>query len=319
MSGKDPYKILGVSRTASADEVKQAYRRLAKQHHPDRNPGDRTAELRFKEVQAAYEVLGDAERRAQFDRFGEGGPRPDVHAWRSQGAPDFEDIRFNFNDMGDLGSIFEQFFTRGGGMGGIGSGRRGGSRRGGSVRAARSEIGSDLEHSVDLSFDEAMRGTRRQVLIRSGENGAIERIEVHIPAGVASGQKVRVRGKGNAGPGGRGDLYIACRVQPHAYFRAEGLDVVLELPLSLAEAALGAKVEIPTLDGPTLLTVPPGASSGMRLRLRGKGGGDGRTMRGDMLVAIRILAPRELTPRARELLETLAGELKQSPRTGWPG
>lgn len=323
MTGKDPYKILGVSKTASADEIKQAYRRLAKQHHPDRNPGDRAAEQRFKEVQAAYEVLGDPDRRAQYDRFGAGGPRPDVNAWRTQtSGPGFEDIHFNFGDLGDLGSIFEQFFSRSG-IGDIGGrGPRTTSRRGaahgGGVRTARADVGTDLEHSVDLTFEEAMRGTRREVLIRSGDNGSIERIEVQIPAGIVSGQKVRVRGKGNPGPAGRGDLYIACRVQPHPWFRAEGLDVVLELPISLTEAALGTKVDIPTLDGPTLLTVPPGTSSGTRLRLRGKGGGDARGSRGDLLVAIRIIAPRDLSPRARELLESLARELKQTPRAHWP-
>lgn len=306
MGTKDPYEILGVSRSATPEEIKRAYRRLAKQYHPDHNPNDKSAERRFKEVQAAYEVLGDPERRAQFDRFGAGGPAPDVHAWSTwQGSP-FEDIRVDFGSLGDLTSIFEEFFSRGAGERPV-------------RRAARRprERGADLEHSVQLSFEEAARGTVRSLVLES--DGQREHIEVRIPAGVRDGQRIRVRGQGQPGAGGRGDLLIRCQVQPHPYFRREGLDILLDLPLSFAEAVRGARVEIPTLDGPTVLTVPPGTSGGTKLRLRGRGLRDPRSGQvGDMYALVRIRVPKELSPRARELLSELERELGQQPRADVP-
>lgn len=306
MTQKDPYDILGVSRDASQDEIKRAYRRLAKQHHPDHNPNDKAAEQRFKEVQAAYEVLGDAERRAQFDRFGAGGPAPDVHAWTTGRASPFEDVRVDFGSIGDLTSIFEQFFSRGAG----GPGRTRTARR----PAVR---GADIEHTVELSFEEAVHGTVRTVALSGGPQQSSERIEFRVPAGIQDGQRIRVRGKGQDGPGGRGDLMIRCRVRPHPYYRREGLDILLELPLTYAEAALGTQVEIPTLSGPTVLTVPPGASGGTKLRLRERGIHDERTGKtGDMYAVVRVQVPKELTPRARELIAELSEELQQHPREG---
>jgi DnaJ-class molecular chaperone len=313
MNEKDPYEILGVSRTATQDEIKRAYRRLAKQLHPDRNPGDKTAERKFKEVQAAYEVLGDAERRAQYDRFGAGGPMPDFQTWSAGGPTPFEGVEFDFGDLGDLSSIFEQFFRR----------PRGRGRRRSRAAAQQPAVrGPDIEHVVDLAFEEAARGARRQIMLQSTvTNAPPERIEFRIPPGVTDNQRVRIAGKGRSGPGGRGDLMIRCRVHPHPYFRRDGYDVLLDLPLSVAEATLGAKIEIPTLDGITRLTVPPGTPSGVKLRLRGKGihnQRDGTT--GDMYAITRVMVPRELSPRARELIEQLDHELDQQPRAGlgWP-
>jgi curved DNA-binding protein len=310
MASKDPYDILGVSRNATPDEIKRAYRRLAKKHHPDHNPNDKQAEQRFKEVQAAYEVLGDSDRRAQFDRFGAGGPAPDVHTWTSGRGGPFEDVRVDFGSLGDLTSIFELFFSRGA--------ARGRTPRPPRRPAAR---GADIEHTVDLTFEEALHGTTRTVVLAAEGARDSARIEFRVPAGVADGQRVRVRGQGQPGAGGRGDLIIRCHVQPHPHFRREGLDILLDLPLSLAEAALGARVDIPTLAGPTVLTVPPGTSSGTKLRLRGRGVQDERTgQTGDMYAIIRVVVPRELSPRARELVQALQQELKQSPRVGgtWP-
>jgi len=311
MEHKDPYEILGVSRQATQEEIKRAYRRLAKQLHPDRNPGDPNAEQRFKEVQAAYEVLGDPKRRRQYDRFGAGGPTPDFHTWTTTGRAPFEGFEFDFGSFGDLSNIFEQFFRRPSG--------RARTRRTARAPAPR---GADLEYSVDLTFEEALRGTTRAIrLAGPGRGSRGERIEFRIPPGVADGQRIRIRGKGQEGPGGRGDLMIRCRVLPHPYLRREGNDLLLDLPLSLSEAVLGAKVDIPTLDGPTRLTVPPGTSSGMKLRLRGKGVRDPqRGVTGDMYAVARVVVPRELSPRARELFEQLARELNDNPRAelNWP-
>ena len=312
MDQKDPYKILNVPRNASQDEIRRSYRRLAKELHPDRNPGNKSAERRFKEVAAAYEVLRDPQRRAQFDQFGAGGPRPDFRSWSSHGESPFGgSVDVDFGGLGDLGSIFEQFFRRPGGSGG---GRRAKQRA--AVR------GGDIEHTLDLGFEEAIRGASRELRLSiDGSAAKTERIQVRIPAGVANGQRIRLKGKGQPGPGGAGDLFIRCRVSPHPYFRREGNDIYLELPLGITEAALGAKIDVPTLAGVTRLTVPPGTSGGTKLRLRGRGVRDQRTGNaGDMYVIPQIAVPKELSERARELLDELAAELKQEPRaqTGWP-
>lgn len=311
-SGKDPYEILGVSRNATAEEIKRAYRRLAKESHPDRNRNDKRAAERFKEVRAAYEVLGDPQRRAQYDRFGAGGPMPDVHTWTSGAGAPFEDLGFDFGRADDLTSIFEQFFTRAGGA----RGRR-------RTRAANVQTrGADLEYALEISFEEAVCGTKREVVL-SGGPGADEqeRIQFRIPPGVHDGQLIRLRGKGQEGPGGRGDLLIRCHVRPHAYFRREGRDILVDLPLSLTEAALGAEVEIPTLGGTTIVRVPAGTSSGTKLRLRGRGvSGAGAEPAGDLYAVVRIQAPKTLSARARQLLTELSQELNQKPREdlGWP-
>jgi DnaJ-class molecular chaperone len=315
MTSKDPYEILGVSRSASQDEIKKAYRRLAKQHHPDRNPNDKSAEQRFKEVHAAYEVLGDPQRRTQYDRFGAGGPAPDVHAWTTSGPP-FSDVRFDFGGFGDLTSIFEQFFANADGP----RPRQPRSKR----RTAQREAprGPDLETTIDLTFDEALRGTTREIVLTTGPApDQRETIRFRVPPGVEDGQRIRVRGQGQVGPGGRGDLLIACRVRSHPFFRRDGRDLLLDLPLTFAEATLGAKVEIPTLEGPMVLTVPPGTASGTKLRLRGRGVRDARDgTAGDMYAVVRIQPPTELSARARELLSELDRELNQHPRRrlGWP-
>jgi len=305
MDHKDPYEILGVPRNASQEEIKRAYRRLAKELHPDRNPGNKTAEKKFKEVQAAYEVLGDPQRRAQFDRFGAGGPTPDFQSWATGGVSPFESVSFDFGSLGDLSSIFEQFFRRPRGRGPAGRSAQRPTRR-----------GADIEHTIELSFEEAARGTSRQInLSPSGGSARAERIEFRIPAGVTDGQRIRVKGKGQEGPGGRGDLMIRCRVRPHPFFRRERNDILLDLPLSVTEAVRGAKIDIPTLDGITRVTVPPGTSGGIKLRLRGKGIHDQRSAAtGDMYVVTRVIVPKEISSRARELVDELAKELNQHPR-----
>lgn len=302
---KDPYEILGVGRHATPEEIKKAYRRLAKQYHPDRNPNDKSAEQRFKEVHAAYEVVGDPQRRAQYDRFGAGGPAPDVHTWTSGTRVPVEDISVDFGALGDLTSIFEQFFrspNRGGGRG---------RRRAEPRRAA--PRGANIEHEIELAFEEALRGTTRDVVLSSADrNQPEETIRFRVPPGVADGQRIRVREKGQPGPGGRGDLMIRCRVRPHPVFRREGHDLVLDLPLTFGEATLGATVEVPTPEGPTAVKVPPGTSSGTKLRLRGRGVPGERT--GDLYAVVRVVVPKTTSPRARELIEALDSELRLRPR-----
>jgi len=304
MTNKDPYEILGVSRNASQEEIKRAYRRLAKEHHPDRNPHNReAAEQRFKEIQAAYEVLGDPERRAQYDRFGAGGPIPEFHTWTTSQHVPFDDLHFDFGSLGDLSSIFEQFFSRASGP-----------------RPARRNMrrsgprGENIEHEVYVSLEEAAHGTEREIVL-TGPEGTTERIRFKIPAGVTEGQRIRIREKGQEGPGGRGDLIVRCHLSPHPLFRVEGRDLLYDLRLTFAEAALGTQVEVPTLNGTTVVKVPPGTSSGSKLRLRGLGLKDPRTGEaGDLYAVVRIVVPRELSPTARQLIEQLDRELRQKPR-----
>lgn len=305
MTTKDPYEILGVPRTASADEIKRAYRRLVKDVHPDHNPGDKNAERRFKDVQAAYEVLGDTKRRSEFDKYGAGGPMPDYQNWSHSGPQSQHgNVHVDFDSMGDLSSIFEQFFRRSGG--------RNGRRR---SQAGEMPAGENIEHAVDISFEEAVRGTTREIAFQGEGRRVVERIEVKIPPGIGDGQAVRVKGRGQEGAGGRGDLIIRVRVLPHRYFRREGLDIYLDLPLTVPEAVLGTRVDIPTLDGTTRLVVPPGTSSGTKLRLRGKGVTDARGGNtGDLYAAAKISVPREPSARLRSTMEELRDEFGPDPR-----
>lgn len=311
---KDPYEILGVSKSASADELRRAYRRLAKEHHPDRNPNDPKAIDRFKEVQAAYEVLGDAQKREQYDRFGAGGPPPDFGQWSTGHGVD--GVNVDFGDLGDLSSIFAQFF--GGGFGGRASARRPHASRA-KRPTAPPRRGADIAHSIEIDLEEAATGVNREIKLRSDRPGHTERLEFQVPAGVADGQKIRIAGKGQDGRGGRGDLLIQCRIRPHRYFRREGDDIHLELPLSFSEAALGAKVEIPTLNGHSVLTIPPGTSGGARMRLRGQGLPNIRTkQRGDLFAVVRIVAPKEMNDADRAHIEALAQSLDAHVRTKRP-
>lgn len=309
MSAKDPYETLGVSRSASAEEIKRAYRRLAKESHPDRNRGNKAAEQRFKQIQAAYEILGDAQRRAQYDRFGQGGPAPEFHRWQSAGGPGVE---FDVGSFGDLRDIFAQFFNRS-------DGARGGKS---ARRSAPPQRGHDVETEIELGFQEAARGGTRTVQLSAVDGERPERLEFHVPAGVADGTRIRLAGRGAPGSAGRGDLFIRCRVAAHPVFRRDGLDVILELPLTVPEALLGARVDVPTLDGPMRLTIPPCTSSGTKLRLRGKGIRDERSGEtGDMYAVTRIIAPRALPDDVRALLERRADAFGSSPRVGsaWSG
>ena len=308
---KDPYEVLGVGRDADLDAIRKSYRKLARQFHPDVNPGDAEAEERFKEISVAYDVLSDPERRRNYDEFGEIAlelgfdaeeARKRRDAFRSrfgEGArPEGGDYGEQFH-FGDIDDLLGQFFS--------GRGRTGAPREG-DMRFR----GADLHAELELDFVDAARGgEKRLTLSRPTASGgaAPETVTVRIPAGVDEGGRLRVPGKGAPGVGGGppGDLWVGLRVRPHPIFRREGRDLSLDVPVQVREAILGAKIEVPTLEGRVTLTVPPGTHSGTRLRLRGKGIADpAGGPPGDLFARIQIRVPRNLDDETREALERLA-------------
>jgi DnaJ-class molecular chaperone len=301
---RDYYETLGVKRDASDEEIKKAYRKLARQYHPDRNPGDKQAESRFKEVQDAYDVLSDKAKRAQFDRFGHVGPdggfagagRPGGTTFRWGGGP--SGGNFQEMDPNEAAEIFGQFFG-GGGIGDL----FGRSPRG-ARRTRRPEPAHEVETEVTIPFLTAVNGGTVNLGVGDRE------LAVKIPAGVEDGQSLRLQGQG---PGGA-DLRLKLHVQPHTYFRREGTNVVLEAPLSVSEAVLGTRLEVPTLDGTRLaVKVPPGTSSGARLRLRGKG-----IKGGDQFIEVKVVVPAPKDDRSRQLIEEFGRLNPQNPRAGLP-
>lgn len=333
MAKRDYYAILGVGRGASEEEIRSAYRRLARKFHPDLNPGDPKAEQKFKELGEAYEVLNDKKKRDLYDRFGEeglrmgagggpgappggpggaGGPGGFRYTWAGQGAP-FEGAEFEaFGGPGGEGAgVFEELFSRIGGMHGRRPGRRPAAMR-----------GQDVESEITVSFDQAIHGAQTALsLQRPAEDGAMrsERLSVRIPAGVEDGQRLRLKGQGGPGPGGGppGDLYLKIRVAPHPHFRREGRDITLDLPVTVSEAALGVTVDVPTVNGWTSVHIPPGAPSGARLRLRGQGVAAAGE-KGDQYCVLRIVPPKPLSDDQRRLFEELRKTEQASPRDGPP-
>ncbi len=354
---KSLYEVLGVPKNASHDEIRKAYRKLARQHHPDRNPGDTSAEERFKEVQGAYDVLSDPEKRKQYDAFGDG---------RMRGGSGPQGATFDFGDLGDLGDLFGGLFGRG---------------RGGARQEARGRRGNDVEASVSLSFEDSLRGVDVVIPVEletacrecggsgarpgtapticpeckgrgvtsesqglfalsqpcprcrgngtvieqpcekckgSGRERRTKRYSVKIPAGVKDGTRIRLKGKGEAGYGGAeaGDLYVVTRVAPSKLYERRGdSDLVIEVPVTYPEAALGATVEVPTPEGPVSLKVPAGSEDGKLLRIRGRGApkltGSGK---GDLLARVRLTVPKKLTKKEREALEELKKASRENPR-----
>lgn len=357
MAPRSPYEVLGVPKTAPDDEIKKAYRKLAREYHPDRNPGDTDAEERFKDVQSAYDTLRDPEKRRAYDSFGTAGPG----GFPGGGAGG---VRFEEFDLGDLGDLL-------GGMFG------GGARRQGAREPIR---GDDLETRVRISFEDSLEGVQVRVPVeaesvchvchgtgaepgtspivcpqcggrgvvsdsqglfafsqpcpRCQGNGAIvekpckncrgsgrerttKRYAVKVPAGARSGTRIRLKGKGEAGRNGgpAGDLYVVVDVEPSPLFERRGADLVLDVPVTYAEAALGAKVEIPTPGGPVALKVPAGTESGKLLRVKGRGApqlkGNGR---GDLLARVRVTVPTKLTKAEKEALEGYQKVSRERPR-----
>jgi molecular chaperone DnaJ len=375
---KDYYKVLGVDRQAKPEQIRKVYRRLARKHHPDLNPGNKAAEERFKEIQEAYEVLSDERKRKIYDQYGfyadnipPGGYGPTSAT--EAGVPGFDFSGFDFSDLGpeaerggfgaSFRDLLSQFFSR---------------RGAGAAERQGPERGSDIEHHMHLGFWDAMRGT--QVRITVGRNEACgtcggtgaaggtrvtcaacggsgkttkqagamrfsltcpvcggsgrqsrrctacggtghirrpETFDVRIPPGVDTGSRVRVPGKGNAGVGGGspGDLFIVTEVEAHPLFERKGDNLYVKVPVSVPEAALGAKVEVPTIDGPATIKIPPGTQSGQRLRLRGKGAPSLRgNVRGDQFVEVQVMVPRVADERTKEILRELARLNPEDPR-----
>lgn len=293
MSGKDYYKVLGVGHGASKEEIKKAYKRLAKKYHPDLNPGNKQAESKFKEISEAYAVLGTDDRRKQYDQVGPSGFHFDPSDFQ-RGGVHFE-TNFGGFDIGDL-------------FGGIFAGR--GQRGPGTANVPR---GGDLEYTLEVDFEQAIKGFTTAINV----NGEV--IRVRIPPGVDDGSRVRVKGKGAASPfgGPSGDLYIRVMLRPHPVFERKGRDLYLDLPVTFSEAALGATVELPILTGKAKIRIPPGTSSGKIFRLSGKGvpsaNGAGP---GDLYARIRIVVPTDLSDRARELVQELESFMPVNPRAG---
>ena len=362
---KDYYEIMGVGRNASLSEIKKAYRKLARKHHPDLNPGDKNAEQQFKEISEAYEVLKDPKKRKQYDMFGQVGA--DFH----NAGSNFAGFDFNSTGTSSFGDIFETIF--GGGFGGQRP----------SAQTRKKARGEDLMYSMTLGFLDAISGLETPIQISRKEicktcsgqgiepgsnsttcphcngNGRIQRqtgfmkfaspcphcggagllpgsscnacggdgrienvtrIKVTIPEGVDNNSKVRIPGKGNAGKfgGPSGDLIITINVTPHPIFKRKDTNIEMQLPVTYSEAALGAKVEVPTLEGSTLLKIPPGICSGRKLRLKGKGVANPKTKaRGDIIVEIKIIPPSTKDIEVRELLQKIEQIAPYNPREGF--
>jgi curved DNA-binding protein len=305
---KDYYKILGVPKTATPKEIKAAYRKLARKYHPDVNKGDAKAEARFKEINEANEVLSDPDKRQRYDSLGS-----DWASYRPPpGRPGAAGGRVIFEDE-DLGGFSEFFRTIfGGGAGGFGGGRAAGGGAGGGgfedlFGRARQARGADVEGTVDLTLEEVLRGTTRTVNL-DGEGGvAGRRIEVKIPPGIDEGKRVRAAGEGAGASGARGDLYLRVHVLPHPQFERAGADLKTTVTVALTTAVLGGETNVPTLDGPIGIKIPPGSRPGRVFRLRGHGlprleAGGGR---GDLLATLNVDLPEKVTPREREIFEEL--------------
>ena len=368
---QDYYELLGVPRKAVQKEIRQAYRKLARKYHPDLNPGDKSSEEKFKQVQEAYDVLSDSKKRQMYDQFGFDTPG----AGGMPNPANAGDVHFDFNGFdfgGGAGTggggpsfrdLFSQFFRGGGAT---------------AEAPTEAEAGSSLEYQIEISFWEAVRGTVKKLTIsrldactecrgtgtagqpqtctacggsgqvtqtsgkmrfnlscsRCGGTGRLQNIcracggegrvrradtiEIRIPAGVQTGSRVRVPGRGNAGTNGEppGDLYIITDVQPHAYFDRRGDDIYTTVPITVTEAALGGKIEVPTIDGRSILRVPPGTNSGQKLRLREKGVPSVRTPghRGVQYVELQVVVPKPVDERVRELLKELEKIAPEDPR-----
>lgn len=303
---KDYYKLLDVSRTASKDEISKAYKKLARKYHPDLNPGDSAAEERFKDINEAYEVLKDDEKRRLYDQLGPN--------WKDgqqfQGAPGFENFEFHFNGDqggqsfggGDFSDFFETLFG--------GQGRRQGNAGFGADPfgnfSTRSRRGRDVEAELPITLEEAHKGGEKTFTL-SGADGP-RTLRVNIPAGIRDGGKLRLAGQGRPGTPA-GDLFLTVRFAPHAMFQVDGDNIVCDVAISPWEAVLGTKARVPTLEGAVEMNIPAGSSSGRKMRLRGKGLGPAAA-RGDEIVrvAIQVPDPASLTPRQKELWEELARE-----------
>lgn len=314
----DYYATLGVSRGASDEEIQKAFRKLARKYHPDMNPDDATAKKKFQEVQAAFEVLSDPNKRKLYDQYGSGfeslgaggpgGPGGGPKAWTYTSSSGPQTYPFDLNELlhgaevGGAGNFADLFKNLGRGRGGR--------------RAARAARGADLKHELTVPFRSAVQGGEAAISIRR-HNGDVDTLKVKIPAGIDDGKKIRLRGQGEVGTGGgpAGDVLVTIRVSPHPHFRRIGNRLDVRVPITLAEAAQGAKIDVPTPQGLIALTVPPGTSSGTRLRIKGHGVHPPGQSPGDLFAEIQIVLPDGLTAEERRQLAEISTRHPQNPRS----
>ncbi len=326
---RDYYDVLGVSRSASADELRKAHRRLARKYHPDINK-DADASSKFSEVQEAYDVLSDPQKRQVYDQFGHAGVGAGVGAGQagpSAGGPGGGTWNVNINPD-DLQDIFEGLFGKGGGKGRGPRMRRNpfdpefqtGDEIFGHASSAPGGAGTkgtDLQHTLKIGFATAAMGGVEQLRLRA--DGEAQTLDVRIPAGIMSGAKLRLRGKGQPGPrgGAAGDLILTIEVGEHPWFTRDGLDLLINLPVSIVEAAQGATIAVPLLKGSVKVKIPPGTSSGQKLRIRGRGITDAKGNSGDFYAIVQIVLPSSMSPKAMEIIKELEPFLS-NPRQGDP-
>lgn len=304
---RDPYQELGVARTATADEVRKAFRKLAKENHPDTNPGNKAAEERFKRVSAAFDIVGDAEKRKKFDAglidadgretapgFGGGGP------WGGGGQGRGGGFRTETYEGADLGDILGEMF------GGGGRGRAGGM---GGGFGGFSQRGADTRARLEIDLEDAIRGGKRRIAFSDGRT-----IDVTIPKGAQDGQTLRLKGQGQPGRAGPGDAFIEIAIAPHPVFKREGEALVMDLPVTFYDAVLGGKVEAPTPDGPVNVTVPKGSNTGARLRLKGRGLADAKGGRGDLFARLVVVLPDAPDPALEAFAEEQKSKRPYSPK-----
>ena len=276
MPERDHYEVLGVSRNTSPEDIKRAYRKIAIKYHPDKNPGDKSAEEKFKEASSAYQVLSDPEKRKIYDLRGHAG----VHDTGFQGFTNFEDIAANFGDIfGNFGDVFGDVFNRGG-------------------PGYRTQRAADLQTKLSIAFDESAYGVEKRIQVNN------RAITVKVPPGIKDGQTLRLSGQGESIPGGRASaLLVTIAVQPHPNFMREGLDIITQTSVPFTLAALGGKIRVSTLKGQVELKIPAGTQPGQQLRLRGQGINDSAGRKGDFRVQIKVEIPRSLTKKQKELLQ----------------
>lgn len=304
---KDLYAVLGVPRNATQDQIKKAYRDLARKHHPDMNQGDKKSEEKFKEIQHAYETLSDPEKKKTYDMFGTssfGGQRTGGGSYRqySRGFPDIDEI-------------FKDIFSQGGGAYGMGgAGGSFGDVFDFSNMRQQPRRPKNIQHTVTLDFETAVKGGEKELLLKSPEGGT-RKITVKIPAGVKTGSKVRLPGKGEQINSMAGDLILEIKVLSHPVFKRENDDIYIDLPLTVYEAVLGTLTDVPTIESPVKLTIPPGVGSGTKMRLKEKGVKNPKTgKRGDQFVVVQIAMPKESGEDMKRLMDEIKEKYPYDPR-----
>ncbi len=314
---KDYYATLGVSRTASPEEIQKAYRKLARKYHPDMNPDDATAKKKFQDVQSAFEVLSDPDKRKRFDQFGSdfdsvgtgGGPG----TWRYTTSSRPQTYPFDVNDLNDLFGGGGAAEAEGGGFADL---FKQFSRGGGGRRATRTARGNDLKSELTVPFATAVLGGEAALTVQR-QNGNLETIRVKIPAGIDNGKKIRLRGQGEPGTGDApsGDILLTIHVSPHPQFRRAGNRLDVRVPITLAEAAMGATIDVPTPQGTIELKVPRNTSSGKRLRIKGHGVRPAGQPAGDLFAEIQIVLPEKLSDEEGHQLADISNRYQQHPRS----